>query len=329
MRHVFRRWAFAWPWELRRGGVLGLNGRNLCVLPRLNPKPLYALVDDKLATKLICQELGIPVPETYAVLERFPDIRRLPQWVNGRQEFVVKPARGAGGRGVLVVTKADRSGWTLCGGGRMGQDEIRHHLALSMSGVYSKGGRPDRVIIEQRIAPHPALADLAFGGTADIRVLLLLGRTAMAMLRLPTRGSGGLANLHQDALGLGIDVEAGRTHGGIWRNRAASIHPDTARPLEGIVVPHWQEALQFAVKLAGAIGLGYLGVDLVLGACGPVVLEANGRAGLGIQIANRRGLLPPIREALADGTPLEPALPAGLYKSLLRPVPGNLRPHEK
>ena len=42
--------------------------------------------------------------------------------------------------------------------------------------------------------------------------------------------------------------------------------------------------------------MGYLGVDFVLdAAAGPVVLEANARPGLNIQVANRCGLLPRLR----------------------------------
>jgi alpha-L-glutamate ligase-like protein len=306
---------FAWPRELRRSVVLGINRRNVNVLTRLNPKPLYALVDDKLATKLICRQLGINVPETYAVLDRLPDIRRLEEWIGSRWEFVIKPVRGAGGRGVFIVAARNEAGLVLSDGRRLGWDEVRHNLALSLSGAYSKGGRPDRVVIEERIAAHGAFADLAFGGTADVRILLLLGRPVMAMLRLPTRRSGGRANLHQDALGLGVNIATGRTCGGVRRDRAVSVHPDTAKPLGDVVIPRWQETLQAAEKLAGAIGLGYLGVDLVLDEVrGPVVLEANGRPGLGIQIANRRGLLPAVHEALASALPLEPALPAGLYR---------------
>ena len=72
--------------DLRRSGVLGINRRNLDVLVRLNPKCLYALVDDKLATKLICRRLGISVPETYAVLELY----------RPHQSIAVKVEKGVG-----------------------------------------------------------------------------------------------------------------------------------------------------------------------------------------------------------------------------------------
>ena len=46
------------------------------------------------------------------------------------------------------------------------------------------------------------------------------------------------------------------------------------------------------MKLGDALELGYVGVDFVIDANdGPVVLEANARPGLAIQVAHRHGLL--------------------------------------
>ena len=74
-------------------------------------------------------------------------------------------------------------------------------------------------------------------------------------------------------------------------------HPDTGVAIARRVLPQWEETLDIAVRLAQAIGLGYIGVDIVLDQTqGPVVLEANARPGLAIQIANRKGLLTAIRE---------------------------------
>ncbi len=50
------------------------------------------------------------------------------------------------------------------------------------------------------------------------------------------------------------------------------------------------------MKLSDAIEMGYIGVDFVVDATiGPVVLEANARPGLAIQVAHRTGLLPRLR----------------------------------
>jgi predicted ATP-grasp superfamily ATP-dependent carboligase len=50
-------------------------------------------------------------------------------------------------------------------------------------------------------------------------------------------------------------------------------------------------------QVAAAVGLGYLGVDIVLDPRrGPLLLEANARPGLAIQHANAAGLVPRLQE---------------------------------
>ena len=115
----------------------------------------------------------------------------------------------------------------------------------------------------------------------------------MAMVRLPTRASRGKANLHQGAAGAGVDLRTGCTFGGVCQDRAIATHPDTGHAIAGVQVPFWNDLLQAAMKLAAGLELGYIGVDFVVDAnLGPVVLEANARPGLNIQVANRRGLGP-------------------------------------
>jgi alpha-L-glutamate ligase-like protein len=288
--HKRRFWA--WPAELRRAAILGINARNLALVGALNPRALYPRLDDKVLTKALCGERGIPVPDTYAVIERFGEIRRLPELLDGRQEFVIKPARGAGGRGVLVIVRETGSTFHTSKGTALPLSEVQHHVSTTLSGLYSLGGRPDRAIIEQRICPHPAFQSLAVGGTPDIRILVYRFAPIMAMLRLPTAESGGRANLHRGAVGAGIDMTTGRTCGGVHHSRAIDVHPDTAAVIAGNQLPFWEESLAIAGRLGQALEAGYIGVDVVLDADrGPVALEANTRPGLAIQIANRRGLL--------------------------------------
>jgi alpha-L-glutamate ligase-like protein len=131
----------------------------------------------------------------------------------------------------------------------------------------------------------------------------------MAMVRLPTRASRGRANLHQGAVAAGIHLATGRSFGGVCQDRAVSVHPDTGQTIAGIEIPWWQELLTAAMNLADGLDLGYLGVDFVLDAAvGPVVLEANARPGLNIQVANRRGLLP--RLEFIDAQPPQMREPA-------------------
>lgn len=288
-RPTWRFWL--WPSELRHGGVLGMNQRNARYLFEHNPRARYPLVDDKLLTKRVCHQRGIPAPETYAVIERNGDIapflRRATRW----PEFVVKPAKGAEGRGILVVQDHDGHTFTTPGGQTLDATELGYHLATILSGLHSLGGQVDRALVEQRIVRHPAFDEVAVGGTPDIRVIVYRGVPAMAMLRLPTVASRGRANLHQGAVAAGIELRSGRTLGGVCQGRAVESHPDTGRPIAGLTIPAWDTVLRSAMNLADGIGLGYLGVDFVLDAkIGPVVLETNARPGLAIQIANRSGL---------------------------------------
>ncbi len=288
---------WAWPSELRAKGIFGMNARNLGMLLQLNPRKFYPRVDDKVITKEICRTNNIPTPETYAVIECFGDIGRLDEMLapaegqQGHDSFVIKPARGAAGRGVLVIAGRDGDGLLTTSGRRVPPEEVRYHLATTLSGLYSLGGRPDKAIIEQRILPHDAFSAISVGGTPDIRVVVHKNAPLMAMLRLPTNASGGRANLHQGAVGAGVDIRTGRTTGGVCKNAFIDLHPDTGNPIAGFQVPFWDQVIDISTRLSKALELGYCGVDIVLDANrGPLVLEANARPGLAIQIANRCGL---------------------------------------
>lgn len=289
------RWSrfWAWPGELRQRGVLGINARNADYVLWTNPRKFYPRVDNKLQTKLICQERGIPAPQTYAVIERQGDIRRFPEILGGRQEFVIKPTAGSEGRGIIVVKACDREAVTTSSGQRIKIADVRYHLSTVLSGLYSLGGQPDVAIVEQRIIKHPVFEKIAVDGTPDVRIILYRCIPLMAMVRLPTRASRGRANLHQGAVAAGIDLCSGRTFGGVCKNRAVDVHPDTLEEIAGRAVPQWEQLLAAAMRLAEGLELGYVGIDFVLDVRqGPVVLEANARPGLAIQVANRRGLRP-------------------------------------
>ena len=292
----------ATPRRLSRAGVLGLNRRNTELCLPLNPRGRYPLVDDKAITKALCQEHQIPVPETYALVDRFGMVRDLERLVAGHPDFAVKPARGAGGRGVVVIARHDGQTFVKTTGETLSLAELRYHVSTAMSGLHSLGGLPDRVIIERRVRPHPAFELFSVGGTPDTRIIMHLGAPLMAMMRLPTRASDGRANLHQGAIGVGIDLASGRTTHAVCQNRSVDHHPDTGAPLRGVSLPHWDRQLELATRLARVLAMGYVGIDLALDpTLGPVVLEANARPGLAIQMANRQGLLTVLRQASATG----------------------------
>jgi alpha-L-glutamate ligase-like protein len=287
------RGVIALPYQLDEGGVLGINHRNLLFIQEQNPRALYPRVDDKTVTKAICHAHGIPVPETFCVVRRYGDVKRFLELIGDRSEFVVKPASGAGGRGILVVERREGDSFITPGGRVYSWSDLHYHLSTILSGLYSLGGQMDNAIVEQRIIIHPALVRIAVGGTPDVRVILYRHVPVMAMVRLPTVESDGRANLHQGAVAAAVHMITGQTFGGVHRNRSITRHPDTNELIAGLEIPNWRDLLAASMRLSDALGLGYLGVDFVVDVTsGPVVLEANARPGLAIQVAHGSGLLP-------------------------------------
>jgi len=290
--------------RLRERGVLGINGRNAELISIYNRRHLYPLVDDKLRTKKLAREHDVPVPELFGSLSTIHDIHNFPAIIENQQEFVVKPATGSGGDGILVFDGHQDDRFRLCTGLVVPWDELAHHLANTLNGQYSLGGHPDRVMVEYRVRFDPIFDAVSYLGVPDIRVIAFRGFPVMAMARLPTRASQGKANLHQGAVGVGIDIASGRTLKGVLNDESVAQHPDTGAELAGLEVPGWKKILLMAARCYELTGLGYLGVDIVLDVDkGPLMLELNARPGLNIQIANREGIMGRLREieGIADG----------------------------
>jgi alpha-L-glutamate ligase-like protein len=292
----------ALPIELEKAGILGINRRNLAFVQASNPRSLYPRVDDKTVTKEICHIHEIPVPRTYAVIRRYGDVRRFSTLIGDHSEFVIKPASGSAGRGIIVIARRKGRQFETSSGRLLSRADLTYHLSMILSGLYSLGGQVDSAIVEQRIIMHPTMQRIAVGGTPDVRVILYKTVPVMAMVRLPTEQSEGKANLHQGAVAAAIHLVSGRTFGGVCNNCAVTHHPDTGQPISGLEIPGWHELLGAAMKLSDALEMGYIGVDFVVDAnIGAVVLEANARPGLAIQVAHRSGLLP--RLQLIDSLP--------------------------
>ena len=225
--------------RLRKSGVLGINRRNAEIIRRWNPRHLYPRVDDKLFTKRLAVDSGMPVPELFGVIETQHDIRDLPALVLDRQQFVVKPAHGSGGNGVLVITGRRGDRFSKASGAWLEGNELSHHISNMLSGLYSLAGQRDRVMVEAYVCCDPRLAEISYRGVPDIRLIVFLGFPVMAMIRLPTHLSDGRANLHQGAVGVGIDLASGMTLQGMQENRVIHEHPDTGHALSGIAMPCW------------------------------------------------------------------------------------------
>lgn len=266
-----------------------MNARNLEYVMEHNPLPRVAESNDKIISKRKLQKSGIPVPEVYFTLDNYTqlesfDFSKLPI------SFVLKPNRGLGGQGIVIVygKKKKSPVWIGVGHEKVSPDMLTDRIESILSGDYSIDSRPDSALIERRVRIHPVLKPYTYkGGIPDIRVIVFNRVPVMAMLRLPTKESGGKGNLALGALGVGIDMATGVTTTAIHQNHVIEKVPGTQLVLSGIQLPKWNDILVMAIKSQVASGLGYCGVDIALdGERGPLVLEVNARPGLKIQLAN-------------------------------------------
>lgn len=280
------------PKELEEMGVVGINMRNArFVLPN-NSRKLYELVDNKIRTKQLAEEHEIVVPETYGVVSNPNHIKRFKNLIGDRESFVIKPARGSGGKGVLVISSIEDGYFIKPSGTKMDIRDVKFHLQNILAGLFSLGGKRDVALVEYRVKPAKVLMEMSFQGAPDIRLVLLHGYPVMAMMRASTRESDGRSNLHQGALGIGIDIATGKTIHAIHHGKSVTLHPDLKVALTGVQIPEWDSILEIAVNCAEMTGLGYLGVDMMIDEDnGPLMIEVNARPGLAIQLANGVGLL--------------------------------------
>ncbi|MHA7898449.1 MAG: sugar-transfer associated ATP-grasp domain-containing protein [Henriciella sp.] len=282
---------------LENGPVLGMNARNRLLINTLNSKEMLDLATDKLRTKEALQAAGVPVAKTYATCTSFRELPEFMETLDDFGAFALKPNRGSQGNGILIVRGREGKNYVTAGGRTLKPEQLSRHVGDILNGAFSQGGEEDTAYVEPLLEQHESLNKLADFGLSDIRVILHQKKPVSAMLRLPTKKSGGKANLHQGAVGLAIDIETGKILNAAQRGTSIEKHPDTGVQLIGFKIPKWREIIDISKRASEAIPLGYIGVDICIDQNrGPLILEVNGRPGIEIQNVQQKGLV----EGLTD-----------------------------
>ncbi|MBL0684578.1 sugar-transfer associated ATP-grasp domain-containing protein [Aquimarina mytili] len=273
----------------QKSKVIGLNERNIKLIYPNNNKKHYPLADDKVLTKEILHQYNIPCAQTYAVIEYNSDIKKAWETCKQYSAMAIKPANGCGGGGIKIVKKDQSGNWTSSGK-VISERAIFQHMAATIMGFFSLGSH-DRVLIEECIEPHPFFHDIYPAGVPDFRIITLDRVPLMGMLRMPTDRSDGKANLHQNGVGIGVDMKKGRLTQVYDGKYYYNHHPDSKFIVKDVAIPYWKEILEISVATAKAFPLNYLGIDIVIDKNkGPQIMEINVRPGLGIQLVNKQGL---------------------------------------
>lgn len=276
---------------MKISSILGLNSRSIFFTSKYNVRKAKNIANSKLQTAKVLIKNNVATPKVFFKFRKYEDVNKF-DWSSLPEKFALKPSRGLGGDGIIVVKKKLKTGNFLTTSKEIKTiDDFKLHIIDILEGAYSIGSDPDVAFIQEYVGRHKIFRKLSYRGTPDIRIIVFNKIPVMAMLRLPTKDSGGRANLHQGALGLGIDLATGITTKAIQYNRQIVFKPDTSRKLNGIKIPQWNLILETAVRAQIASGLGYAGVDIVIHPDkGPMVIELNAQPGLSIQLANEHGL---------------------------------------
>lgn len=279
---------------LKSQKILGMNSRNLNFIRSCNSRSAKRLADDKIMSKRALGKGEIAVPKLIAKIASTEALDKF-DWTTLPGGFALKPNRGFGGEGILVVygkKKNREDAWVKADGSIVTIDDLKNHIRNIIDGSFSLSNTPDIAFFEERLQLLKLFKPYAYKGIPDIRVVVYNKVPVMAMLRLPTKDSGGKANLQQGAIGVGIDLASGVTTTAVQgKNKIIEYVPGTRLLLSGIKIPYWKDILQLAVRTQEISKLGFLGVDVAIDKeRGPVILELNARPGLSIQIANLAGL---------------------------------------
>ena len=276
---------------MKVSSILGLNARTQLFAYKYNTKRGKNIADSKIQSARVLKKAKVARPKIY---KKFIDPRQVMEfdWNALPPKFALKPSRGMGGGGIIVVKRRLKDGgWLTTQKERIKVDDLKLHTLDILEGAYSMGNVPDVAFIQEYIGRAKVFRRWAYRGTPDIRIIIFNKIPVMAMLRLPTKESGGRANLHQGAIGVGVDIATGITTKAIWHGEEIVFKPGTERKLRGIKIPGWNLILETAIKAQEVSHLGYLGVDIVIHPeKGPMILELNAQPGLQIQLANGEGL---------------------------------------
>lgn len=178
------------------------------------------------------------------------------RFTEGRTRFICKPLGGAQGQGIAIVD---------------GRVPTFRELADNLKGDY---------ILEAYIDQHEALDQYYDKAINCIRVVTICkdGKVTPIVANITYSTGHKVANASFGGITCLVDVQTGEvtTPGGAYGHILSDTHPCTGIPLQGFVIPHWNDVLEMVDDLARRIPqVGYVGWDIAISKDGPVVIEGN------------------------------------------------------
>jgi len=297
--------------------ILGNNARNLLYIKKFNDKKAIRLANNKLETKNFLSERGIPFAKTYWIISNRNELYDFDFSYLPKKTFVIKPNQWSKWEWILIVKNVTKKEmiynnknnniinkfekrrtrhipyktipnnkseiyhiWNR----EINDPTFRRYLLDIIDWKYSMTMWNDKVIIEEKLNPWELFKDFCERWLADIRVVVFNLVPIATMIRVPTKYSGGKANLAQWWLGLGIDIGSGKITSMSRKNKIYTRKfPKEFAHFFGKQIPYRKDILFLSSKAQYYVNLGYLALDRVITNEWPKLLEINARAGLEVQ----------------------------------------------
>lgn len=250
-----------------------------CYFRLLKPRKGTPL-NDKRRFAEFCAKHGIRTVETLMSLDGKDPGQPLPD-----RDIFVKPTTGRGGRGAERWDNIGSSTFKGPAGEQLSGGELLSRLVIRSK------KRP--LIVQPRMTPHPDLECITAGALPTTRILTCFNASGQpevmaAMIRMSFGKNKTVDNLHAGGIGALVNIANGSLSrasnlGSDARLGWFSAHPDTGSPIEGKVIPFWEEAKAAALDahrhFDDRIVVGW---DIAILEDGPIFIEGNGNPDLDI-----------------------------------------------
>jgi hypothetical protein len=259
--------------------------RGLHPLPAKAASALFSLLgdancrkvlSDKIAAAQMLEAAGLMTPQIVRVIAR----RSVPVvddafFGTRHSGLFAKPRHGCAGRGTLSVDVLREGRFSINGGEAVGAEVLSARLAA--------GAAADDLVVQERLAGCPELADLSAAGAPVLRLTTAREpRQApflhSVLLSIPVPGENPL-DFQKGHVWVPVDTGSGALGHGIRfakpENRI-EVLPWNSAPLRGWALPWFAQSTEAALQAMRLVpGVPLAAWDVILTSAGPSILEGN------------------------------------------------------
>lgn len=264
------------------------NGKKfLRFVHRINDPAYFKISQNKLVEKCLLAGLNIPTVPLIGLFDprHGQSVRGTPLTTceelfkelegEGGGTFFFKPAEGDSGRGVFSLELIVFPELVLrdpLSREQVSLRELESRLFSSDTGY----------VVEHAIVQHPDLARLNPSSVNTLRIWVVNDRDGVhvvgAFLRVGRAGSL-VDNTAAGGLACAVDIDTGVVTQALdltLERNEHEVHPDSGARLRGLQIPFWKECAETACTALRVLpGARFSGMDIAVGAEGPLVVEYN------------------------------------------------------